>query len=49
MAIADEIEAKRAKMIDHLEEAQSIAKEINDPMAGYMIEMALMTLREIRI
>jgi hypothetical protein len=49
MTLAEEIPTKRAKMIDPLEAAKNLAKEINDPMASYMIEMALMTLREIRI
>jgi hypothetical protein len=33
-------------MIEHLESAQRLAKEINDPMADYTINMALMTVRE---
>lgn len=46
MTFADEFAANRAKMIEHLENAERLAKEINDPMAGYMINMALMTARE---
>jgi hypothetical protein len=46
MTSAEEVAAKRAKMIEHLENAQRLANEINDPMADYMINMALMTVRE---
>lgn len=46
MTFAEEVAAKRAKMIDCLEEAQSLAKEIADHMSDYMINMALMTVRE---
>ena len=46
MTLAQEVAAKRAKMIDCLEEAQSLAKEINDHLSDYMINMALMTVRE---
>jgi hypothetical protein len=33
-------------MIEHLERAERLTKEINDPMADYMINMALMTVGE---
>jgi hypothetical protein len=43
MSFAEEVNSKRATTIERLESAQRLAKEINDPMADYMISMTLMT------
>ena len=45
MKSPEEIERFRAKMIEHLEAALALADETGDGAAGYMIEVALDTIR----
>jgi hypothetical protein len=37
----DDVKAKRAKMIEHLEAALAFSDQIQDGMTGYLIESAL--------
>jgi hypothetical protein len=45
MTKPEEIAARRAKMIEHLETAQALADKMADGVAGCMIERAINALR----
>jgi hypothetical protein len=46
MTFAEEVAAKRSKMLAHLEAAHALADEVNDARASLMIELAVAKVRE---
>lgn len=45
MTFADEIKAKRAKLMEHLEAALALSDDTKDGVVGYLVESALDQLR----
>jgi hypothetical protein len=45
MTKADEIKAKRAKLMEHLEAALALSDDTKDGVVGYLVESALDQLR----
>jgi hypothetical protein len=46
MTFAEEVAAKRAKMLAHLEAAHALADEVSDTTASLMIELAVIRVKE---